>query len=232
MTVEKTPFIKYSDDSAILDMSNSDSVYFDEIKKFCNWCKENFLDLNVKKTKEILVDFRKNPETVPDLMINGECVERVKEYKYLGLIVDDKLVFDSNVAKIHKSCQSRIFCLQKLRNVGVDSKILQTYYRCCVESLLTASFICWYGSLGVKSKRVLNDVVNVCSKVIGMRQFGMQELYDRRVKRKASKIASDNCHVLAKHYELLPSGRRFRTMRVKTRAQNSFIPRSIQLLNK
>ena len=81
---EKTPLIKYSDDSAILDMSNSDSVYFAEVKKFCSWCEENFLDLNVNKTKEILIDFRKNPETVPDLMINDECVERVNDLNTWG----------------------------------------------------------------------------------------------------------------------------------------------------
>ena len=164
-------------------------------------------------------------------MIDGETVERVNEYKYLGMVVDDRLVFDNNVNKIHKNCQSRIFCLQKLRNIGVDPVILQTYYRCCVESLLTASFICWYGSLGVKNKRVLNDVVNVCSKVIGRKQVGMQELYERRVERKAREIANDDSHVLTKHYELLPSGRRFRTLRVKSRAQKTFIPRSIPLLN-
>ena len=229
---DKTPLIKYSDDSAILDMSNSDSVYFEEIKKFCNWCKENYLDLNVNKTKEMLIDFRKNPVTVPDVMIDDKCVERVNEYKYLGMIVDDKLVFDINVSKIHKNCQSRIFCLQKLRNIGVDPVILETYYRCCVESLLTTTFMCWYGNLGVKSKRVLSDVVNVCSKVIGRKQKGMQELYDMRVERKARKIVSDDSHVLAKYYELLPSGRRFRTLRAKSRAQKTFIPRSIQLLNK
>ena len=212
-------------------MSNSDSIYFSEIKKFCSWCKDNYLDLNVSKTKEILIDFRKNPQPVPNLLIDDEPVERVSEYKYLGMVVDDKLVFDNNVTKIHKSCQSRIFCLQKLRNVGVNPLILQSYYRCCVESLLTASFMCWYGSLGVKSKRMLNDVVNVCSKVIGRKQIGMQELYDRQVKRKARKIASDDSHVLAKYYELLPSGRRFRSLRVKTRAQKTFIPRSITLLN-
>ena len=147
------------------------------------------------------------------------------------MVVDDKFVFENNVTNIHKKCQSRIFCLQKLRNIGVDPVILQTYYRCCIESLLTASFMCWYGSLGVKSKRVLNDVVNVCSKVIGRKQVGMQELYERRVERKAREIANDDSHVLAKHYELLPSGRRFRTLRVKSRAQKTFIPRSIHLLN-
>ena len=78
------PIIKYSDDSAIEDLSNPDSVYFAEVESFSNWCRDNSLDLNVKKTKEMLTDFRKAPTVVPDLFIDGVKVERVTEYKYLG----------------------------------------------------------------------------------------------------------------------------------------------------
>ena len=62
----------------------------------------------------------------------------------------------------------------------------------------------------MKSKNVLNKVVNVCGKVMGERQEHLSPLYERCEVRKARVIAYDNSHVLAKHYELLPSGRRFR----------------------
>ena len=47
-----TPNIKYSADSAAEDLSNSDSVYVTE--RVSNWCRDNSLDLNVNKTKEML----------------------------------------------------------------------------------------------------------------------------------------------------------------------------------
>ena len=53
----------------------------------------------------------------------------------------------------------------------------------------------------------MNKVVNVCGKVVGERQEQLSQLYERRVVRKARVIADENSHVLAKHYELLPSGR-------------------------
>ena len=53
-------------------------------------------------------------------------------------------------------------------------------------------------------------MVNVCGKVVGERQEHLSQLYERRVVRKARVIVDDNSHVLATHYELLPSGRRFR----------------------
>ena len=61
------------------NLSNSDSVYFAEVERFNNWCRDNSLDLNVKKTKG------KAPTVTPDLFIHGVKVERVTEYKYLGL---------------------------------------------------------------------------------------------------------------------------------------------------
>ena len=61
----KTPIVKYSDDTAIEDLSNSDAVYFSEVHKFSAWCKENYLDLNIAKTKEMVVDFRTPPLPPP-----------------------------------------------------------------------------------------------------------------------------------------------------------------------
>ena len=65
----------------------------------------------------------------------------------------------------------------------------------------------------MKSKKVLNTVVNVCGKVVGERQEHLSQLYERRVVRKARVIEDDNSHVLAEHYELLPSGRRFHVLK-------------------
>ena len=44
-------------------------------------------------------------------------------------------------------------------------------------------------------------------------------------------IMSDRNHALSMCYELLPSGRRYRCLKVKPRTQKSFIPYSIRLLN-
>ena len=58
-----------------------------EVEMFSNWCRDNSLDLTVKKTKEMLIVFRKVPAVIPDLFIDGVKVERVTEYKYLGTVL-------------------------------------------------------------------------------------------------------------------------------------------------
>ena len=82
----------------------------------------------------------------------------------------------------------------------------------------------------MKSKNVLNKVVNVCGKVVGERQEQLSRLYERRAVRKARVIADDNSHVLAKNYELLPSGRRFRVP--KSNIVFCFVLQSIVFLNR
>ena len=228
-----TPVIKYSDDTAIEDLSNSDSIYMQEVERFTTWCDKNYLELNVKKTKELVIDFRRNPNDIPDLVIKGEKVERVSEYKYLGVVIDNKLTFTANTNAIHKKCQSRLYCLQKLRSLQVGKGVLQTFYRSFIESLLTFGFMCWFGGLGLGNKTVLERMVRVCSRVVGERQRSLNQLYECRVKRKAKIICKDKSHVLAKYYSQLPSGRRYRMPKVKSlRARNSFLPFSISLLNR
>ena len=228
---ENTIFIKYSDDTAIVDLSNSIPHYIEEVDRFTTWCKANFLDLNVAKTKELLIDFRKQPPAVSPITIDGEIVERVEKYKYLGIILDNKLKFDSNVLNIYKKCHYRIYCLQRLRNIGINSKILALYYQSCVETLVTSCLICWYGSVNLRSKKLLNNIVKVCSKTVGIEQKSLHNIFNNSVKKKAKVIMSDRNHALSMCYELLPSGRRYRCLKVKPRTQKSFIPYSIRLLN-
>ena len=94
--------------------------HIEEVERFTTWCKDNFLDLNVKKTKELLIDFRKQPPAISPITIDGEIVERVEKYKYLEIILDNKLKFDCNVLNIYEKYNYIIYCLQRLRNIGIN----------------------------------------------------------------------------------------------------------------
>ena len=103
------PLIKYSDDTALEDFSNCHSQFLQHVQTFTQWCRDNFLDLNVRKTKEMVIDFRSaSTDIIPDLFIEGTKVERVHEYKYLGTIIDDKFSFDSNTQMINKKMSAKI----------------------------------------------------------------------------------------------------------------------------
>src|SRR4029434_5643119 len=65
--------------------NEKECAYRDEVDRLTGWCKENNLTLNVKKTKEIIVDFRRQKANPHPLIINGEEVERTSCFKFLGV---------------------------------------------------------------------------------------------------------------------------------------------------
>ena len=50
--------------------------YREEVSTLGVWCQENNLTLKVNKTKEMIVDFRKQQREHPPIHINGTVVER------------------------------------------------------------------------------------------------------------------------------------------------------------
>ena len=72
-------------------------------KKYVDWCDNSYLDLNVTKTKEMIVDFRRQEHSPGKTIIHNNEVEIVSKYKYLGTIFDDKLKWDDDTEEIVKS---------------------------------------------------------------------------------------------------------------------------------
>ena len=59
----------------------------------------------------------------------------------------------------------------------------------------------------MKSENDLNKVVTLCGKAVDERQQYLSQLYEHRLVQKARMILDDNSNVLAKCYEICPSGR-------------------------
>ena len=55
-----TPIFKFSDDTTIerLITNTDESAYRKEVERVVDWCTNSDLELNVAKTKEIVIDFR------------------------------------------------------------------------------------------------------------------------------------------------------------------------------
>ncbi len=70
-------FIKFADDMTVVGLiSNRDETnYRSEVSRLAGWCSDNNLSLNVEKTKEIFVDFRRVHSLHAPLTINGATVE-------------------------------------------------------------------------------------------------------------------------------------------------------------
>ncbi|KAK1786835.1 hypothetical protein P4O66_017219, partial [Electrophorus voltai] len=116
----------FADDTTMVGLINKDneSAYREEVRELVSWCKVNNLYLNVDKTKEMAVDFRRARRDHSPLAINGSSVEIVKNIKFLGVHIVENLTWTLNTSSITKRAQQRLYFLRKLREAHLPSLIL------------------------------------------------------------------------------------------------------------
>lgn len=61
------------------------------INSSVKWCGKNNLQLNVAKTKKMVVDIRRSKSMLTPASIFGKDMEVVESYRYLGVHLDNKL---------------------------------------------------------------------------------------------------------------------------------------------
>jgi hypothetical protein len=72
-------------------ITNNDDTACREVRDLTVWCKDNNLSLNVIKTKEIIVDYRKRRTEHSPILIDGAVVEQVENFKFLSIHITNKV---------------------------------------------------------------------------------------------------------------------------------------------
>jgi hypothetical protein len=69
--------IKFADDTKVVGpiTNNDETAYREEVRVLTEWCQENNLSLNINKTKELIMDFRKQQRD--PIHINRTAVENI-----------------------------------------------------------------------------------------------------------------------------------------------------------
>ncbi|KAI4886925.1 hypothetical protein NFI96_030443 [Prochilodus magdalenae] len=184
------------DDTTIVGLisNNNEEAYREEVSFLTHWCRENNLSLNVNKTKELVVDFRKQERVHTPITINGAAVERVSSFKFLGVHITEELTWTEHTTQVVKKAQQRLFFLRRLRRFGMDPRILRTFYTCTVESILTGSITTWYGNCTASERKALQRVVRTAQYITGVQIPNHLDLYTSRCLRKTRRILKDSSH--------------------------------------
>ena len=227
------PIIKYADDTSIQALISSDidlSHYYNKIDRFVSWCDSHYLLLNVKKTKELIFDFRKNIPTYDNIVIKGEVVERVVKYKYLGVLFYENLDWETNSKAVQSKVNQRVYFMYNVAKFNIDSKILSLFYESCIVSVITFCITAWGGNIREKQKSIMNSSIKRCSKLLKYNDYDdIDQLLFCATQRKFLSILKDQSHPL---YSLINfSVRSKRIIHVKTRTgrhYNSFLPMAIR----
>ena len=90
--------VKFADDTSLSGLiQEDDSSYRVAVEELTEWCDRNYLDLKVTKTKEFVINFRRAKVNMDPIVIRGQPVEIVTNYKNLGTIIDNRLAWSPNI---------------------------------------------------------------------------------------------------------------------------------------
>ena len=173
---------------------NDETGYREEVRDLTVWCKDNNPSFNLIKTKEMIVDDRKKSTEHAPILINGAVVEQGESFKFLGVHINNKLIWSKHTKTVAKSAQQNLFPLRRQKRFGMGPQSLKGLYSCTIESILMGCITAWYGTCSASDRKALQRVVRTAQYITGAKFPAIQDLYTRRLQRKALKIAKDSSH--------------------------------------
>jgi len=131
-------YVKYADDLTVIhNTSKPESIDLqNELVHINQWCEDNLMLINVKKTKVLHIPNRKLP-IKPYIHLNNQTVEVVEHAKLLGLMIQSNLKWQAHISSsIGKACKL-FFPLLQLRRSNIQVNYLIKIYQSLVRPHLT-----------------------------------------------------------------------------------------------
>jgi len=161
-SVIKCSVIMYADDVILYYSGKTkeevENALQSDMDNISLWSKHNGLTVSITKTKSMIFypPRMKIPEPLK-ISIDGEDIECVPSFKYLGLWLDQKLSWDDHSDKVHKKMNIRANLI--LRNHhGFSSKKLRIYCDSLVMSVLGYLLPIW-GSISASKLESFDTVM-------------------------------------------------------------------------
>ena len=101
----------------------------DVVNTIANWVDRNRLTLNSKKCKFMVIS-RRRGRSVPTqtLSLHDVPMERVRKYKYLGVILTDDLTWSEHINHVTNKARRAVgFVYHQFYNMSSKSSLLQLY---------------------------------------------------------------------------------------------------------
>ena len=143
----------------IEELYDTAKITTDMINKWCN--KNNFIISN-DKTKYMIITNNNNPYITQPIYIDNKEIEKVNEFKYLGIIIDTKLNWKSHINTLYKKLQKYIPIMYNLRNILCKNTLL-TIYKTKILSSINYGLMIYYN---IKSKENCQKIEKLQIKII------------------------------------------------------------------
>ena len=210
-------FVLFADDTNVFVSSDSKQEVFEKANQILleieNYMKYNKLHINFKKCCYMYFDPSKRGEKNLDsneykLQFHSKEIKPVKEMKFLGVIIDDKLSWVPHISKLTKTLRSKVGMLKNIINC-IPKSLYKDIYHTLFESHLTYGISVWGGV----SQNILKPIFTTQKKCIRL-LFGdteanlnrletIKELIDSELTVESSLYCKENTKPLFAQKDLL-----------------------------
>ena len=144
----------YADDTTLINTSinlNNDQnvvILNQELDKIYQWLNTNKLSLNISKTKFIIFAPKNKKVNNPLITINNLRINRVSDFNFLGVVVNEKLSWKSHINKVSIKIMKIIGLLHRIKH----------YVPCEILKLLYCSLVLPHSKYGIlyEAQKLLN----------------------------------------------------------------------------
>ena len=123
----------YADDTVIycsgIDPTQVSVELQSSLHRFAIWCQRNKLTVNTKKTKFMCFRSRVRVKKAKNVIvtINGDRLNMVPSYKYLGMILDFTLSYNLHISSLIRTVLHKVTILSKVKKYLNDGTALLIY---------------------------------------------------------------------------------------------------------
>ena len=113
-------------------MSESAAGLQKQLDVLARFCEERQLTVNLSKTKVVVFEHRQSD--LPDFVLNGAVVERVKSYKYLGFVVHATKAMTFGTSFLVAAARKTMFAMRRrcallgIRDPAMQCKLLTSWF--------------------------------------------------------------------------------------------------------
>ena len=165
--INKFKVIIYADDitlSTSYQPNDKSDILKDEFIELVSWFKTNKLTINYQKTKFMIFHSKQTKLLPPKIMIDGNQIEHVSSFNYLGITLDTNLSYNIHIESIKTSIARTMGSLNSIKRI-IPPRILKQIYLTLIQPKILYGLVIW-GHNAHKLHRLQKRAVRIitCSK--------------------------------------------------------------------
>jgi len=169
-TLKFSNCVTFADDTTLIASGRNLKFLYrkvnEDLRTLSSWFDSNSLTLNVEKSKYILFRSKKKlPNYIGSLKLSGKNICRVKDIKFLGVIVDEFLEWNMQVKSVCTKVISGNYSLRMTKKLlPLKSKLL--VYHANIQSHLNYAISSWGPMIKEKDLKQLRKQQNIAIRSI------------------------------------------------------------------